>query len=110
MTQCWWPWIPGIPPALRQAAPLSPGSPTLSLTQGPSLKLSPPPRRFRQVRLKHRKLREQVNSMVDISKVPGSWGGGLGEGARWDGGWEAVKEGLLDLDTIAQANTPEETG
>lgn len=25
--------------------------------------------RFRQVRLKHRKLREQVNSMVDISKM-----------------------------------------
>ncbi|XP_023391133.1 intermediate conductance calcium-activated potassium channel protein 4 isoform X2 [Pteropus vampyrus] len=38
---------------------------------------------FRQVRLKHRKLREQVNSMVDISKVPESVGAGL----REEGGW-----------------------
>ena len=36
---------------------------------GPPFFLTP---RFRQVRLKHRKLREQVNSMVDISKVLGS--------------------------------------
>uniref|UniRef100_A0A8C9PMY9 Potassium calcium-activated channel subfamily N member 4 n=1 Tax=Spermophilus dauricus TaxID=99837 RepID=A0A8C9PMY9_SPEDA len=34
----------------------------------PQLRPLPPPR-FRQVRLKHRKLREQVNSMVDISKM-----------------------------------------
>lgn len=41
--------------------------------------------RFRQVRLKHRKLREQVNSMVDISKVPGSYGSRGGGWAHGQG-------------------------
>ncbi|XP_027622626.1 intermediate conductance calcium-activated potassium channel protein 4 isoform X3 [Tupaia chinensis] len=37
---------------------------------------------FRQVRLKHRKLREQVNSMVDISKNPQMRNGLLSPGLR----------------------------
>lgn len=42
--------------------------------------------RFRQVRLKHRKLREQVNSMVDISKVRGARKGPCKEREAGGGG------------------------
>lgn len=49
------------------------------------------------MRLKHRKLREQVNSMVDISKVPESVGAGLREGGRLGLGHEnlALEQGTL---------------
>lgn len=64
---------------------------------GPGLWENGPPassHRFRQVRLKHRKLREQVNSMVDISKVPGSRGSSEG---GWGHGWGnlALEQGTL---------------
>lgn len=103
MSQCLCAWVPRCPPG-RWPRGCSPPPPPLQLPGNfssfycVSMGLSSPypapkliqllgntlggeltptsSHRFRQVRMKHRKLREQVNSMVDISKVPGSRGGG----------------------------------
>uniref|UniRef100_A0A8C9PHC0 Potassium calcium-activated channel subfamily N member 4 n=1 Tax=Spermophilus dauricus TaxID=99837 RepID=A0A8C9PHC0_SPEDA len=59
-------------PLHLQALLLPSSHPSAKASWGPGCRKTDsqlPPPRFRQVRLKHRKLREQVNSMVDISKM-----------------------------------------